>query len=333
MRPLDPLSSIKLKLGAVIVVTVAVTTAAVVVGLQLDLGWALSALIATVIGLAAIQLLARGMTSPLREMAAAAAAMSGGDYSRRVHTASRDEVGRLAEAFNGMAGELAEVDRFRRELIANVSHELRTPLSALQAVLENVADGLQEPDAQTIAVMEGQLERLRRLVDQLLDLSRLEARAVALERSSFPVSHVLNDAVADARHQAPDSLAFAVAVEPEDLAVDADRDRIHQVVLNLITNAVRHAPPGSTIELTASRRGGEIAVEVVDRGEGISVEDATRVFERFYRSDAARSASDGGSGLGLAIARWIVDLHGGTIVISSADPGCRVTFSLPGGVR
>jgi signal transduction histidine kinase len=333
VRPLDSLSSIKLKLGAVIVVTVAVTTAVVVVGLQLGLGWVLSALVAAMIGLAAIQLLARGMTSPLREMAAAAAAMSAGDYSRRVATTSRDEVGRLAAAFNQMATELAEVDRFRRELIANASHELRTPLSALQVVLENVTDGLQEPDAQTIAAMQSQVDRLRRLVEQLLDLSRLEAGAVPLERTTFRVADVLRASVAEARLHAPVGLTFAVAVEPEDLTIEADRDRIHQVVLNLVTNAVRHAPAGSTIGVTAAGRDGEVTVDVIDRGEGISSEDAARVFERFYRSDAARSARDGGSGLGLAIARWIVDLHGGAIRISPAEPGCRVSISLPGAAR
>jgi signal transduction histidine kinase len=330
MRPLDSLSSIKLKLGAVIIVTVAVTTAVVVVGLQLGLGWVLSALVAAVIGLAAIQFLARGMTSPLREMAAAAAAMSAGDYSRRIRTTSRDEVGRLAAAFNRMATELAEVDRFRRELIANASHELRTPLSALQAVLENVADGLQEPDAQTIAAMQGQVDRLRRLVEQLLDLSRLEAGAVPLERTSFRVADVLRDSVAEARLHAPAGLTFSVSVEPEDLTIEADRDRIHQVILNLVTNAVRHAPADSTIGVTAAERGGEVTLDVVDRGEGISPEDAARVFQRFYRSDTARSARDGGSGLGLAIARWIVDLHGGAIRITPAEPGCRVSISLPG---
>ena len=138
-------------------------------------------LVAAVLGLAMVQFLARGMTSPLRDMAAAASAMARGDYDRRVHATSRDEVGELARAFNAMAADLADVERMRRDLVANVSHELRTPIGALQALLENLADGVEPTDPAALRTALAQTERLGRLVEQLLDLSRLESGGLALE--------------------------------------------------------------------------------------------------------------------------------------------------------
>ena len=141
MRPLDRLSSIKVKLGVVIVATVWGTALVLAAGHRLGLSLPVRATLAALLGLIIIQILARGMTSPLREMAAAASAMARGDYGRRVRATSRDEVGELARAFNAMAAELGDADRMRRELVANVSHELRTPLGALHALLENLVDG------------------------------------------------------------------------------------------------------------------------------------------------------------------------------------------------
>src|SRR5829696_3873856 len=185
MRPLDRLRSIKVKLGVVIVATVAGTVWVLFVGLKLGLSLELRTLLAAVIALAMVQFLARGMTSPLRDMAAAASAMARGDYSRRVRATSRDEVGELARAFNAMAAELGDADRMRRELVANVSHELRTPLGALQALLENLADGVEAPDPAALQTALAQTERLGRLVEQLLDLSELEGGGVPIEARTF----------------------------------------------------------------------------------------------------------------------------------------------------
>ena len=151
MRPLDRLRSIKVKLGVVIVATVAGTVVVLAVGFRLGFPLAVRTGLAALIALAIVQFLARGMTSPLREMAAAASAMARGDYGRRVTATSRDEVGELARAFNAMAAELADVDRMRRDLVANVSHELRTPIGALQALLENLVDGVEPPDPRRAA--------------------------------------------------------------------------------------------------------------------------------------------------------------------------------------
>src|SRR3954471_4940821 len=185
MRPLDRLGAIKVKLGVVIVATVAVTVLALWAGRHLGVPLVLRTLIAAGLGLAFVQFLARGMTSPLREMAAAASAMARGDYGRRVRATSRDEVGQLAHAFNAMAAELADVDRMRRDLVATVSHELRTPIGALQALLENLVDGVEPVDPAALRTALRQTERLGRLVGQLLDLSRLESGALALRPAPF----------------------------------------------------------------------------------------------------------------------------------------------------
>jgi signal transduction histidine kinase len=335
MRPLDPLSSIKMKLGVVIVAAVAVTVGVVAIGNTADVPLLVLAVVAGLLSLAMVQFLAQGMTSPLRAMAVAAAEMARGDYDRHVTATSRDEVGELARAFNKMAAELAEVDRMRRDLIANVSHELRTPISALQAVLENLVDGIETADEAQLRVMLQQVERLGRLVAQLLDLSRLESGAIPLQRTVFEVRPVLEQAIRESRlllERRPETVVeLNVVVEPPDLEIEGDPERIHQVITNLLENAVRHSPPEGKVVLGA--RGGQdtVTLEVVDEGAGIKPSEASRVFERFYRSDAARS-SDGGTGLGLSIARWIVDLHGGDIRAEQHSPhGCRMVVVLPQG--
>src|SRR5437867_3044031 len=191
MRPLDFLTSIKKKLGVVIVAAVVVTVVVVTIGQHEDLSPAITGFVAAVLALAMVQLLAHGMTFPLREMVAAAQAMARGDYSRRVTATSRDEVGELARAFNSMAGELEEVDRVRRDLVANVSHELRTPIGALRARLENLVDGVEQPSREALEGALAQVERLGDLVEQLLDLSKLESGAVPLERTLVPAKTLL----------------------------------------------------------------------------------------------------------------------------------------------
>jgi signal transduction histidine kinase len=329
-RPLDFLGSIKLKLGVVIVAAVAVTVGVVSLGERVGLSPLAAGLAAAVLALLMVQLLAHGMTFPLREMVAAARAMAGGDYTRRVTATSRDEVGELARAFNAMAAELEGVDRMRRDLIANVAHELRTPIGALRAMVENVVDGVEPPSAATHEAMLRHVERLARLVEQLLDLSRLESGAIPLERERVPASALVGRVVEEWRAHAEErAVALESAVE-SGLAVDADAERMHQVLGNLVANAIRHAPPRTRVLVRAGARDGSARLEVVDEGPGIPLEEAERVFERFYRSDRARSAADGGSGLGLAIARWIVELHGGTIRVDGAgSPGCRMVVELP----
>jgi signal transduction histidine kinase len=328
-RPLDPVRSIKLKLGFLLVSSGAA---------GLSYFWykiggipPVTSAIAIGLGLATSQVLAHGMTQPLREMTAAARAMARGDYSRRVRATSRDEVGELATAFNQMAADLDAADRQRREMIANVSHELRTPISALQAVLENMVDGVAAADPDTLRTALTQTERLGKLVTELLDLSRIDAGAQPLKRTVLDLDSLLSDVVAEATVMATAdgrNVTLHAATRPGAATVVADRERLCQVLVNLLDNATRHSPPGGTVTVLAYRTPAGVTVDVRDEGPGIAPADRARIFERFTRGERA---TGGGTGLGLAIARWAMDLHGGTI--AAVDPpggrgGC-VRLTLP----
>src|SRR4051794_27484780 len=330
MRPLDRLRSIKVKLGVVIVATVAGTVGALFISRDAGLPTGVAALLAALLGLALAQVLARGMTSPLRDMASAASAMARGDYGRRVRATSRDEVGELARAFNAMAADLADVERMRRDLVANVSHELRTPIGALQALLENLADGVEAPDPAALRTALAQTERLGRLVEQLLDLSRLESGTLEVQHIPFGV-RTLPEQAARESALCDRPVRLKVRVEPGDLVTNGDPERLHQVIANLLDNAVRHSPPEGRVWLSAhAATPGRTTIVVADEGPGIPRDEAERVFERFHRTDAARATRDGGTGLGLAIARWIVDAHGGAIRAEAREPhGCRMVVEIP----
>ena len=311
MSPLARIPSLKLKLGLVIVVAIVVTLVTLLIAAKLGMRLRWGALVALVLSLASVQIVARGMTSPLRAMARAAEAMARGEHGQRVAASSRDEVGQLATAFNTMAAELETLDRARRDLVADAAHELRTPISALRASLENAVDGVEEADLPALLT---QVERLGGLADQLLDLSALEAGAASLKRRSFAARELGRDCV--------------VEVDiPVDLRVDGDPDRLRQVVANLVDNAHRHAA-GAAVVLRAAAAPDGVRLEVEDHGEGLAPADAARVFDRFTRADRSRSVA--GSGLGLAIARSIVELHGGAIRAEPVIPhGCRMVVDLP----
>jgi signal transduction histidine kinase len=310
---------------------VVVTVGVVVAGQQLGLSSLLTGIVAVVLALALVQILAHGMTFPLREMVDAARAMARGDYSRRVTATSRDEVGELARAFNSMATELEQVDRMRRDLVANASHELRTPIGALRARLENLVDGVEPLDRGAADELLAQVERLADLVTQLLDLSKLESGAVLLERSPVAAQALLDGVVRDWEGEAAArDVVLRVEVEEPLHDVDVDQRRIRQVLDNVVANAIRHSPAGGEITLRAGLRPDASRLEVEDGGPGIGVDEEERVFERFYRSDSGRSTDEGGSGLGLAIARWIVELHDGSIRVERPErSGCRVVIELP----
>jgi signal transduction histidine kinase len=330
MRPLRRIPSLKLKLGIVIVVAVWITAVVSIAGVRLGLPAGLTTVAGIALALGCVQLLARGTTKPLREMAAVATAMARGEHGRQVAVTSNDEVGELARAFNRMTAELAETDRLRRDLVANVSHELRTPIGALQAVLENVVDGVSEPDPEIMRTMLAQARRLGRLVTQLLDLSRLEAGEQPFDIRPFALRDVLESAAREARLHAPEDVVFSIDA-PASLHVAGDPERIHQVVMNLVENAVRYSPRPGHVALRASDQGHMITLEVDDDGPGIARDELERVFERFYRGDGRRVGDEGGgAGLGLAIARWIVELHGGTIRAERREPhGSHMVVTLP----
>ncbi len=283
------------------------------------------------IALVLARFLARGMTQPLRDMAAAAKRMETGEYGVRVQTASRDEVGRLATAFNRMSGELENLETSRRDLVANVSHELKTPITAIRAHLENLLDGVERPDPQLLQVMLTQTERLGRLVEQLLDLSKLESGEVPLRRSDVALPPLVDRVISEIEVARPAcGVQIRPSLPPGLPHVDADPERVHQVLFNLVDNAVRFTGRGGDVIVSAGRRNGFVEVRVSDTGSGIAPEHLPRLFERFYRADTARSRDDGGTGIGLAIARSVVEAHGGQIRAESrVGEGSVFTFELP----
>lgn len=328
VRPLDRISSIKVKLSIVIVTAVAISAVVSTIGFRVGLPVVLRPLIAAGIALAVAYPIARGLTSPLRQMVTATQAMAAGEPVGPVPSTARDEVGELARSFNDMRAQLDALDQQRRDLVANVSHELRTPISALQATLENLVDGVEPADPELLGTMLEQTERLSRMVEQLLDLSRLEAGVSPLHLQDVALGTMLEQAVREARLQHPDTIVRVAGADG--VVLEADPERLVQIVVNLVDNAVRHAPSGTDVVIETELRGEGVVLRVIDQGPGIHPDEAERVFERFYRADRARANAAGGSGLGLAIVRWLVDLHGGSVVVDTAvtDGGC-VTVQLP----
>ncbi|MFJ5553026.1 ATP-binding protein [Streptomyces sp. NPDC093225] len=335
--------SIKTKLGTLVVVSVFITTGLLMVALRTETELRFITVFSVIASMLITQFVAHSLTAPLDEMTTVARSISNGDYTRRVSgTGRRDELGDLAVTINRMADDLEAVDRHRKELVANVSHELRTPIAALRAVLENVVDGVQAADPETMRTALKQSERLGGLVETLLDLSRLDNGVVPLRARPFEVwpylSGVLKEAglaaarrgLAFGRNSTRADVHLHLDVFPPELTAHADAERLHQVVANLIDNAIKHSPPHGRVTVRA-RRGehpGSLVLEVQDEGPGIPEAERHRVFERFNRGSA--TGGDGGTGLGLAIARWAVGLHGGDIGVAESSRGCRIRVTLPG---
>ncbi|GAB3876368.1 DUF4153 domain-containing protein [Terrabacter terrigena] len=326
-RPLDAIRSIKVKLGLLVACSIVAAILVSEIGDRAEVPVWLTVPVTVVAALGVTQWLARGMTSPLREMTAAASRMATGDYSQRVTATATDEVGTLSAAFNTMAADLADADRQRRQLVATVSHELRTPLTAQQALLENLVDGVVRPDDAVLRTALSQAERLGALVGDLLDLSRVDGGRVPLALGRVHVRELVETAVAEAGVSRRGTVH--VVDVPAGLTVTADAARLHQVLANLLDNADRHSPRGGTVTVSAGPEGEDRWwLLVADEGAGIAPEHVERVFDRFGSGDDA----GGGTGIGLAIASWVCELHGGSLVALPTPPGeqgARIRAVLP----
>lgn len=276
--------------------------------------------------------LAGSLTRPLRELTLAAGAIARGDLGSKVRVRSQDEVGDLAASFNHMSEELARTRDLRRQLWADLAHELRTPLSIILGHAEAVRDGVLPPTRETLDLIHDEAARLSRMVEDLRLLSLAEAGELRLQKSPTAPRALLERAAAAQAPRARQNEIDLRGEAEEGLGeVNVDSDRMAQVLDNLLDNALRHTPRRGTIRLTAAAGPGGPRFAVIDSGPGIAPEDLARVFERFYRTDSARSREQGGSGLGLAIARSIVEAHGGKIWAESpAGGGAVFTFELPG---
>jgi signal transduction histidine kinase len=276
--------------------------------------------VALVLGL----LLARQLTAPLRILTQAAHRLAKGE-TPQVQVHSGDEIGELGQAFNQMAQSLARQETLRRNMMADIAHELRTPLTVMRGDLEALLDGVYEPTPEALASLQEEALLLSRLVDDLRALAQAEAGQLRLERKPTDLADLLRGVVASFDLQAESQgQTLTLDVPPELPTVHVDPQRVRQVVANLVSNALRHAPESGCVVVSVALHPGEVQVSVSDDGPGIAAEDLPHVFDRFWQGSEARVD---GSGLGLAIARELVRAHGGRIWAESA-PGKGSTFHL-----
>lgn len=278
---------------------------------------------ATVVSLAVAARIAR----PISALAAAARRVAGGHYAERVPADEPGELGELATTFNEMAGSLETTERRRLQLVGDVAHELRTPLTTLDGYLEGLEDDVIAPSDETWRLLRAETGRLTRLVNDLSELWRAEARQLPMRIEDVDVPNVVAEVAGRFTPTAlPRGIRIEVAASPA--TARADRDRLSQILANYLSNAIRHAPDGSAIAVWARRSDGRVRVGVTDRGTGLTSDQLEAVFERFYRVDPARSRAAGGSGIGLAIVRALADAMGGRVWAESAGPGTGATFLL-----
>jgi len=278
---------------------------------------------ATVVSFAVAARIAR----PITALVAAARRISRGHYAERVPADEPGELGDLAFSFNEMAGSLEATERRRLQLVGDVAHELRTPLTTLDGYLEGLEDGVIEPSDATWRLLRAETGRLTRLVTDLSELWRAEAHQLPLRIEAVDLIAVAREVVERFGPIAAPRV-IVITVEPGPAVARADRDRVGQVLANYLSNAIRHAPDGSTIAITAKPGDGTVRLAVTDHGPGLAVDQLEAVFERFYRIDPARSRAAGGSGIGLAIVRAIAEAMGGRAWAESAGPGTGATFLL-----
>ena len=290
-----------------------------------------SSLGATLVALLLGILISRTLTRPIRELTAATHAISEGDFDQQVPVRSKDEMGELARAFNRMSNELARSIHTRRQMTADIAHELRTPLSLILGHAEAVHDGVLPPTRENFEIIREEAERLEHLVDDLRTLSLADAGELKLNPQTFSVPKLLQDLSTHYQFQTQQkNIDLQLDLDPTLPDLTADPARITQVLTNILDNALRHTPPGGRVTLSARLTSEGIELSVRDTGPGLASEDLDRIFDRFYRADAARHRADGGSGLGLAIARSIVQAHGGGIrAESQLGDGLKVIITLP----
>jgi signal transduction histidine kinase len=289
----------------------------------------LAVLAAGVVAIGVSLLLSRSVVAPVRTLMIASRRIADGYYDERVRSTGSDELRRLATSFDQMAEKLEQVEAMRRQLIGDVSHELRTPLTAIKGNMEGLLDGVIPASPEVYRQVHQEADRLARLVDDLQELSRVEAKAYSLDVRPLAVSMLVQTTV---KRLLPQAGAKHIQVH-QDLPASlpqvlGDTDRITQVLTNLAANAIQYTPEGGDVTISAALQGNEIHLSVTDTGMGIPAEHMPHLFTRFYRVDKSRSRqAGGGSGIGLTIARHLVEAHGGRIWAESDGEGQGSTFT------
>jgi len=287
------------------------------------------ALTSMLAALTAALLVGRQILRPLDELRAASVRLAAGDLSARASESGPRELLEVGVSFNEMASNLEHLFDARRELVAWASHDLRTPLAALRAMVEALEDGLAQP-ADYLPAIRAQTEVLESLVEDLFELARIDSGALALELRASSLAELVRSCL-DAL--GPDANAQGVRLESRlagDAIVSVAPDKVQRVLLNLVANAVRHAPPHGEVAVVVEPGADHVVVSVEDDGDGLPPGAPERMFDRFWRDDDSRTRASGGAGLGLAIAQGLVHAHGGTIWAENRNGGgARVAFTLP----
>jgi signal transduction histidine kinase len=272
---------------------------------------------------------ARRIVNPIRAMTQASQRIAAGDYHQRVQVLSQDELGSMAQAFNQMAETLEQTEQRRLALIGDVAHELRTPLSSIRGVMEGLVDGVLPAEPATYVGVQKEVARLQRLVHDLEELSRAEAGQTSIHLCPTDLSDVVSAAAERLRPQFDDKqVDLDLELPSHPIMVSADINRVTQVLLNLLGNALHYTPAGGRVQVRTWQSAQEAFIAVEDDGIGISPEHLAHVFERFYRVDKSRSRTGGGSGIGLTIAKHLVEAHGGRIWAASPGAGQGSTFTV-----
>ncbi|MCK5247384.1 HAMP domain-containing protein [Candidatus Bipolaricaulota bacterium] len=297
----------------------------------------LAGIAATLAAVAVSVFVSRQVVAPVRAMMVASHHIANGHYDERVQVpgdpakGELDELAQLALSFNQMAEKLAQTEDMRRQLIGDVAHELRTPLTTIKGYMEGLIDGVLPVETETFQQVHHEADRLQRLVYDLQELSRVEAGAYELNLQPVQVSTLMADVTARLSRQFEEKEVVLETDIPSSLPrVLADKDRIDQVLTNVVGNALQYTPAGGRVWVTATLQGKKIFIAVHDTGIGISPEHLPNLFTRFYRVEKSRSRAVGGSGIGLTIAKYLVEAHGGRIWAENApDGGACFTFTLP----
>ncbi len=292
-----------------------------------------SALITFAVAIIAIGIYTYYMVKPLRQIAFAAHKFGQGDFSTRVKVKSRDEIGQLADEFNNMAESLCSSENIRRSFIANVSHELKTPMTTIAGFIDGILDGTIPPEKQSyyLKIVSDEVRRLSRLVRSMLDLSKIDNGELKLNYQNFDfVSTLISALVTFEAEIERKNIEIRGLEDMQSVYIDGDADLIHQVVYNLIENAVKFVNENGYIQFIINDLPDKTEFAIINSGHGIDKNDLGLVFDKFYKTDKSRSIDKKGMGLGLYLVKTIIGLHGGKITVSSEiNKYCRFDFYIP----
>ena len=292
----------------------------------------ISSLAVLILAFAAVYFITADLVRPLRKMVAATRSFSKGDFTVRVPVESYDEIGQLAISFNNMATSLATTEVARRSFTANVSHELRTPMTTIAGFIDGILDGTIPPEKRDdyLKIVSEEIKRLSRLVRSMLNIARIEAGELELRPDLFDVNDTVIRTVFTFEQPLEAKNIEVRGLDGGKVMVEADPDLIHQVVYNLIENAVKFCNEGGFIDVNYSEDDSYTSVGIRNTGDGIPKDEIPHIFDRFYKADKSRSRDKGGAGLGLHIVRSIVNLHGGDIIVRSVEGEyCEFVFTIP----